>query len=193
MTVNGSITNWIDRLKAGESAAPQALWEVYYRRMIRLARDQLRGHRLAAAGEDDVVLLAFHSLCQGVEKGRFPKLEDRDDLWQVLLMLTARKAINLVRDENRQKRGGNKRRQLDPAEFAEYLGREPTPEMAARLAEDYARLLGKLGDPVLQTVALRKSEGYSNAEIAQQLECSVPTVERRLRLIRKTWEQELDA
>jgi DNA-directed RNA polymerase specialized sigma24 family protein len=34
-------------------------------------------------------------------------------------------------------------------------------------------------------------EGYTNEQIACKLNCAVPTVERRLRLIRKTWEKEL--
>jgi DNA-directed RNA polymerase specialized sigma24 family protein len=35
-----------------------------------------------------------------------------------------------------------------------------------------------------------KMEGYTNAEIAQRLACSLRTVERRLELIRNTWQAE---
>jgi len=53
-----------------------------------------------------VALSAFDSFCRGAEKGRFPRLEDRDDLWQLLFMITTRKAADLVQHERRQKRGG---------------------------------------------------------------------------------------
>ena len=39
---------------------------------------------------------------------RFPDLEDRDDLWQLLCVLTVRKAINLVKHEGRRSRGGGR-------------------------------------------------------------------------------------
>ena len=34
------------------------------------------------ADEEDVALSAFDSFCRGAEQGRFPRLDDRDDLWQ---------------------------------------------------------------------------------------------------------------
>ena len=38
--------------------------------------------------------------------GRFPELDDRQDLWKVLVMLTARKAVDQLRRGHAQKRGG---------------------------------------------------------------------------------------
>ena len=42
----------------------------------------------------------------------------------------------------------------------------------------------------LRTIALLKLEGHTNDEIAARIGRSVPTVERRLRLIRQTWKEE---
>jgi DNA-directed RNA polymerase specialized sigma24 family protein len=47
-----------------------------------------------------------------------------------------------------------------------------------------------LEDDQLRAVALAKMEGCTNEEIAQRLKCSVPTVERKLQRIRKTWAKE---
>jgi len=69
-------------------------------------------------------------------------------------------------------------------------GSDPSPEIAAIVAEETQRLLGEL-EPELQRIALAKMEGYSNPEIAVRLQISVRTVERRLHLIRRIWEQEL--
>ena len=193
MDAHSSISVWLGRLKAGESAAAQPLWKAYYGRMVELARRVLGGRPRAAADEEDAALSAFNSFWGAVQKGRFPDLEDRHDLWQVLLMLTARKAIDQMRGEARQKRGGGQRAQLDTDAFAEVMGREPTPALAAQVAEECRRLLYGLDDAVLQTVAVAKMEGYSNAEIAERLGCSVASVERKLRLIRETWSQEAAA
>ena len=58
------------------------------------------------------------------------------------------------------------------------------------MAEECRRLLDKLGDDQLRDIAVYKMEGYTNEEIAARLDCALTTVERRLRRIRKTWEDE---
>jgi hypothetical protein len=49
MPSRGSVTGWIDRLKAGDPAAARPLWERYFRRMLALARRRLRRGRLLQA------------------------------------------------------------------------------------------------------------------------------------------------
>jgi DNA-directed RNA polymerase specialized sigma24 family protein len=196
----GSVTYWIGRLRAGDPAAVQKLWEGYFQRLVSLARAKLQTAPRRAADEEDVALSAFHSFCRGAEQGRFPRLSDRDDLWQLLVLLTARKASNLVQRERRQKRGGGKVWNASalascaaPAErdaFADLIGREPDPAFAVQVAEQCRRLLERLGDATLQAVALWKMEGYTNDEIAGKLNRSTVTVERKLQLIRGIWEAE---
>src|SRR5215468_5927517 len=104
MSPPGSVTHWLDGLRTGESVAARKLWENYFQRLVELARKKLRALPRAAADEEDVALSAFDSFCRGAEHGRFPRLEDRHDLWQVLLMLTQRKAADLIQHEAREKR-----------------------------------------------------------------------------------------
>ena len=40
---------------------------------------------------------------------------------------------------------------------------------------------------MLRTVALRKMEGFTVAEISRELDCSPSSVERKLRAIRAIW------
>jgi DNA-directed RNA polymerase specialized sigma24 family protein len=191
MSAPGSITVWIEQLKAGDSDAAERLWEGYFRRLVGLARQKLRGMPRAAADEEDVALSAFDTFCRGAEQGRFPRLADRDDLWQLLVVLTARKAYHQIRDERRLKRGGGAAQHASalPGEegLAEVIGREPTPQFAAQVAEECRVLLDGLADAELREVALAKMEGCSNAEIAAQLGVVERTVVRRLALIRKLW------
>ena len=42
MSSSGSITAWIDQLRAGDRAAAQPLWQGYFQRMVSLARQKLR-------------------------------------------------------------------------------------------------------------------------------------------------------
>jgi DNA-directed RNA polymerase specialized sigma24 family protein len=193
----GSVTNQLGRLKAGDPAAARQLWEDYFQHLVRLARARLRAAPRRAADEEDVALSAFDSFCRGAEQGRFPRLNDRDDLWQLLVLLTTRKASNLARDERRQRRGGGKVKNASAlaggeAGSAEWplgnlISREPDPEFAAQVAEQCGSLLERLGNPTLQSVAVWKMEGHTNEEIADKLNRSVATVERKLQMIRQIW------
>jgi DNA-directed RNA polymerase specialized sigma24 family protein len=191
------VTHWIGQLKAGEHAAAQPLFERYFGQMVRLARARLRGLPGRAADEEDVALSAFASFCEGAQQGKFPQLQDSDNLWPLLVVLTARKALNRTNHERRQKRGGGRVQGESAWAGAEegrgieqVVGTEPTPEFAAQVAEECERLLSRLEDSTLRDVALWKMAGYSNDEIAVKLGCVARTVERKLRAIRALWTDE---
>ena len=101
-----SVSVWLDRLKAGDPAAARPLWDRYFDRLVRLARGKLSARGRRTADEEDIALSAFHSFCRAAEAGRFPRLEDRDDLWAVLVTLTERKAYAQADRANAAKRGG---------------------------------------------------------------------------------------
>src|SRR4051794_32816074 len=107
MSASGSVTQWLGRLQAGDVASAQPLWERYFQRLVGLARKKLRGNRPCLGDEHDIASSAFHSFCRAAEQGRFPQLSDRKDLWQILVMLTARKACALLKHEGRKKRRGD--------------------------------------------------------------------------------------
>jgi RNA polymerase sigma factor (sigma-70 family) len=187
MVEEGSVTLWLRLVRDGDEAGVQQLWHRYFNRLVALARGKLQGAPCRAEDAEDAALSAFDSFCRGAEQGRFPRLGNRDDLWRLLVMITARKAYDLAEREGRLKRGGDKVH-VDPTGLWESIaGNEPTPEFAAQAAEEYRRLLSLLADAELRSIAIWKMEGLTNQEIAARLDCAIPTVERRLRRIRKTW------
>lgn len=188
----GSVTALLDRLKDGDPDSVEALWRRYFPRLVGLARARLRGRPRAVADEEDVALTAFESFCRRAEEGHFPLLKDRDGLWSLLVVMVARKAADAVKHQGRAKRGaGQAPVELPAADDStaggvlSLGGDTPTPEEAAILAEEVETLLVRLHDPALRSIAVWKLEGYTNAEIAAKQGCSVPTVERRLAVIRR--------
>jgi DNA-directed RNA polymerase specialized sigma24 family protein len=146
--------------------------------------------------EEDVALSAFDSLCRGARAGRFPRLDDRDDLWQILVLITLRKVADLRLSEGRKARRVGVVRSLSDLsdeELASLTGDDPTPELAAELADECRARMERLGDPTLRSVATLRLEGYTNKEIAARLGCSLPTVERKLQRIRHIWEHDRSA
>lgn len=191
----GSITGWYNSLQGGNRAAAQHLWERFAKRLIHLARLRLRPDRRQGADEEDAVLSAFDSFCRAAEQGRFPNLEDREGLWQLLVAITLRKVCDQIAHEQRQKRGaGAVMRESDlvagGSSLEEVMSREPTPEMAAEMTEQCQHLLDLLDDDELRAIALAKLEGYTDLEVAERLGCARSTVQRRLKLIRSLWESE---
>jgi DNA-directed RNA polymerase specialized sigma24 family protein len=201
MTENGPVTCWIEQVKAGRQTAAAEIWNLFYARLIGMARRKLRDAPRRAADEEDVVVNAFDTFFRRATEGQFPDLHDRHDLWQLLVKITERKAVSQLRHHGRVKRGGGEVRgesvfadahgSTSGAGVDQVRGAEPTPQFAAELAEDLQRLLGLLEDEELVQIALLKLEGCTNAEIADRVDRSLPTVERRLRLIRSTWQREI--
>jgi DNA-directed RNA polymerase specialized sigma24 family protein len=193
------VSQWIRQLQAGDPAAAQKLWERYFHRLVGLARKKLQGRRRRVADEEDIALSAFKSFCRGAEQGRFPLLRDRDNLWQLLVTIMARKAYQQSLNEGRQKRGGDAVRGESALlgsgsssagrGLEQFLDREPTPAFAAELAEECRKLLARLPDAELRVLAQWKLEGYTNDEIAVKLGCAVRSGERKLRVIRSLWGQ----
>lgn len=190
MNDEGSITQWIQQLKSGDdSIAEQELWNRYFRRLVLLAREKLRGAPTQAEDEEDAALSAMDSFFRGVQRGRFPDIHDRTHLWPLLLTITANKAINQIHRQRAQKRGGGRvvNEQDRSTAIEAIMSTEPSPEFAVQIAEECQSRVEALSDDSLRTVAQLKLEGYTNREIAAQLEVVERTVERKLRQIRQRW------
>jgi DNA-directed RNA polymerase specialized sigma24 family protein len=195
-----SVTQWIGDLKAGDDGeAARRLWERYFAQLARLAHARLRATSRGPADGEDVALSTFESFFRGAAAGRFPRLEDRDDLWKLLVTIATRKAANQRRREHQKKRGGW--RVIAGAELAAgepeggdplmlIASGEPTPEFAAAVADEVRRLFDSLADESLRLVASLRMEGYTNGQIAEALDVGLRSVERKLELIRKAWLRE---
>lgn len=191
MSSGGSVTHWIDALKAGDARAAQQLWDRYFERLVGQARARLQGAPRAVADEEDVALSAFNAFFREVGQGRFPSLQDRDDLWALLLTITGQRAIDLIRRERALKRGTGQRADHPEQALSFLISQGPTPEQAALVAEECERLLLALPAVELRSIAVWKMEGHTNEEIAAKLGCATRLVDRRLRIIRDVWSEEV--
>lgn len=188
----GSVTIFFNRLKAGDDAAAVGLWTHYLPRLAGLARKTLAGRPQRAADADDAVQSAFASFCRRVKAGDF-EIADRCDLWNLLGVITTRKARAQVRHELAEKRGGG--RTLAEGALVGLAGEPLQLDQAAGALEpaDFdlhvVELLERL-DPTLREFAVFKIMGYLNREIAERLDCTERKVERKLQLIRLAWKAE---
>ena len=188
-----SATALISKLRNGDEEAARLLWDRFFAQLITLTRSRLQTSSRAMSDEEDIVLSAMKSFCIGMRNGRFPELSNRESLWRLLLTITLRKIADKQNYDRRGKRDVEKQ-QLNSSPDADqnaevnlFVSREPNPEIAAECAEQISRLLESLENEDLKKVAIMKMEGYTNIEVANDIRCSLTSIERKLRTIRSIW------
>jgi len=186
MQPDDSITQLIEKIKAGDEEAAHVLWNRCFPQLVRLAHGKLADRGTRMADEEDVAIRVLDSFIRAVAGDCSPDLRDRSGLWRLLSVTTFREAVDRIRDEQRQKpRVQGESCTLDNGSQAgthpmdRICGRDPTPGLAAMLGESCERLLGRL-EPDLRTMVVRRLEGRTNREIARPCSCSLPTGERHM-------------
>lgn len=187
----GSVTHFFGLLKLGDPSAAEILWERFFPRLVALARKTLAGRAQRVADPDDAAQSAFASFCLRVRAGDFT-VGDRDDLWNLLGVITVNKARKQARRESAQKRGGG--RVVGEGALTRPDGsRLPLDEAASLPPADFdfhcEELLSRL-EPELREFAVLRLLGYLNREIAEIHGCTERKVERKLNLIRLRWQAE---
>ena len=186
-----SVTEWLDAAQQhGDQLAQRRILERYWHRLSGLVRKRLAAVRTASFDEEDVVLDALHAFFEAAEAGRCPDMQDRNDLWNYLAKVAERKAIDKIRHEKRQKRGGGRVRGESALprspDGSIAFGMDNLPDLAAptpEFAEEFSRccyeLLSVLSEREREIV-LRRGQGFSVNEIARELDVSERTIERYL-------------
>jgi DNA-directed RNA polymerase specialized sigma24 family protein len=204
MGAQGSVTRLIIDLRSDDprvrEVAARLVWGRYFQELLVLARNNLSARIRSREDEEDILQSMYKSFCLRQRRGDFD-LANRDQLWDLLVQITLRKARNAAnrhlqgkRDVRREDEAaaGRSGADLPPPILDQIDSDGPTPAEAALMNEALERRFQMLKDPELQRIALRKLEGYTNPEIAAQLRCTVRTVERKLERIRAYWEKDSD-
>jgi RNA polymerase sigma factor (sigma-70 family) len=182
---SGSITVLYQQWRQGNPESLNQLMVRFWPRLLALANSTLRGRVQRMADAEDALQSAMISFWERVDGGAFDNEMDRDDLWNVMGLITVRKAIKLNERERAQKRGGGHVVTGMPLENCPQTCNEDGLDLIC------AELLEML-EPDLQAFALLRLTGYKNREIAEQFGCTERKVERKLQLVRAVWEQEVE-
>jgi len=187
-------------VKSGDKSALTPLWERYSRDLNAIARRLVSNGRLRAADEEDVLVSTFERLWSAAKQNQLASVENRESLARLLAKITTQRAIDFLRTERRQSRGGGAVRgdSVFPTNdagqgigFGAVPDKSIPPDLEVMAEEETKKLLRALQDDELASIAVAKMNGFTNREIGDLLECSQSTVERSLRLIRKKWRRVL--
>jgi DNA-directed RNA polymerase specialized sigma24 family protein len=192
---HSSVTEWIGGLKRGSTDAASKIWARYVEQLVREADHRLKSIPRRAVAEEDIAQEAFAAFFRGVELQRFSDLEDRHDLWQVLIMLADRRAKDYMRRHLGPKQGGGQvhgdsilRAPGQPsassaAGFDDLAAPPVTPESAEALIRLIQSSFPELRDELLQKIALDRAANYTVSEIAARHGIGLRSAERKIELI----------
>jgi len=193
-TEPGSITQWLQRLHSGEADAAKEIWNRYYPRVVRLAALQLIKNDDRSIDEEDVAQSTFRTVYLAVMNGKYPDIEDRRDLWRLLLVSTLNRVRRHHRDSHALKRSVNELVTQDQSRrrlIKEISGPDAQAEMADLIETLFRRLDQEDPTGELRQIALLKLEEHSASAIAKRLKRRKNHVLQRIRLIRILWEESL--
>lgn len=183
-----SIRRLFAEFRGGDPDAARQLHERLYPRLLGIARSILAKSSRRNTEPEDAVQSALGSFWRKLDAGQWPDDLDGDDLWGLLITMTARKARHHLRHERASKRGGTKSPQSLSEIADEHLAQGDRSANEPATAEIEAAA-NRLPDE-LRTVAVLKLMEFSHREMAEVLECNERTVQRRISDIREAWQDD---
>lgn len=192
---HGSISRAISQTGEMDERSAQLLWNRFFERLCRFADRKIYDRHRRMLDPEEIAGSAMFALMDGLKKGNFHKVKDRDQLWQMLVTITGRKAINKAKHLDRDKRGGKLTRGesalggVGLANLEQYIDECDDPAKFVEIEMTCHELLLSLPDDVYREIALMRLAGFSNQEIANKLGCSTRTIDRKLIAIREVWNE----
>jgi DNA-directed RNA polymerase specialized sigma24 family protein len=185
---NSGLTRDIERAKRGEDDAVTRLWNVCYERAVRHARRNLGGIPDRLVSAEDIAASAFKSVWKDIVAAPSGDTLRSEDLWRYLYTEVARKTCNQIRRINAQKRGNGQviaetelAEDVDPLSLAADLFDDLEFQKECGITID--EFMAFLPDELRVVASLMLSFCLSNEEIACILQCSVRTVQRKVRAV----------
>lgn len=177
MSGEESSNTWLQQLVSGDDQVVGEFVAAFGPALERIAADKMSPALQRRVGADDVFQSVCRTFFRRAQGGQFT-LPDRESLWRLLCAITLNKVRLYARFQGAQKRGS-----LRDAGNAEAAAATPSAEIspveAAEFADEMTHLIESLGETEGKLLKL-KIEGYSHAEIAEQLMCTERTVGRLL-------------
>ena len=190
----GSITHWLSKLQAGQAQAAEPIWKRYQAKLVSIATQQLDENPDRSVDGEDLVQSSFGDVCLAVQNGKYPDIDNREDLWGLLYIATVHRVREHYRELRALKRFHISSSQpIDPSILADLQ----TPFAEAQTADLLEYLLSRLDleDPshMLRQIALLYLDNHSASSIAKLLHKRKTSVLISLRLIRSIWQEHQDS
>ena len=188
----GSVSNWLKELKIGDQNAVEAIWNRYYQRVVEFAIQKMKMNPDRAVDGEDIAQLTMHRFCLNATSGNYPDLDDRQQLWDLLVVYTLNRIRKHLRECNRTKRSGMHRVvfEFKRSQVLQDLRSPEAPTIMADMVQSWLDRLDR-EDPSgqLKQIAIWSMEDISGTEIARIMKKRKSAILQQIRLIRLLWEE----
>jgi DNA-directed RNA polymerase specialized sigma24 family protein len=179
----------IQRLRAGDPHAADALFALYAQRLTRIAEQHLSARLAGRLDDSDVVQSVFRTFFRRSAEGEF-RIDSSAQLWRLLVKITLLKACAKCRHHTAGIRDVGAEALPNPGGddwLVAAVAREPDPLEAVMLVDQIETLLQGLPPLYCHVLDLRL-QGFGPTEIAARLNVARQTVHRALGLLQERLE-----
>ncbi|MGL4594228.1 MAG: ECF-type sigma factor [Thermoguttaceae bacterium] len=197
---DSSLESLLTDIRNGDDLAITRFWNLHFERLTVLARRKMSLKVQRIGDGEDIALSALRSFLTGLAEQRFQQIKGKNELWNLLTTIVARKIAKQIRKENAQRRGGGTVRGesvfIGPNDhggenagqgIANVSRRQTTPYLEVEFLDTCEQFFEFLPDEKTRHIARLIMEGYTLDDVAEELGCVRRTVERKLKQIREIW------
>ncbi len=181
----------IDLWRGGDQDAARQIVERYFDRLLLLARRRISQRLASRVDPEDIVQSVFRTFFVRLKDGQFA-FQDEDDLCKLLMRITLHKTLRQVAFHKAAKRdpyletnqGDCHRDQL-----LAVLDEEPSAEATVAFLDQLEHFLEQL-EPQTRRILEMRVQGYTNEEIAKELNVYDRKIRRAIERVRDLARQE---
>lgn len=198
-----SDSNLMERIAQGDPEAIERVWREHYHPLRDAVRKRINAMPKLAGKESDIAIQAMQEFLAGITAGKFPDLADINSAWKLLKTIASRKINDEIKYHRAEKRGGkvqihgqsssnDQSTHSKPFAAVDFLPDHRNVKQNSKVDVDelFAKLMLMLPDDRSRQIILLRLGGTSPVEIAELLQCSTRTVQRRLQEIEGIWNDE---
>ncbi len=182
MNSSSKLDELANKLRAGEDAALELMFQQFAERLVSLARNRIASYYRNKVDAEDVVQSVFKSFLKRYRDEKL-QINSGESLWGLLTIITVRKCADRI--EYLRAACRNVRREVffsskqsaELGSIRHILDREPSHEEAVELSECVEQLFRGLDDDD-RAIVEYQLQGYSSGETAAELNRSERTVRR---------------
>lgn len=189
----GSVTRWIEQMRAGDRIAVNALSERYFKKLGNAARSRLHKQAQTLHDKDDVANFVLEAVVRNISQGKYPDLQDRDDLWFLMLSITQCRISNILKRERSQKVQPTSLTSLTElletyeGELSDLSLNSDPEQVAIEINDCWQELMRILPDDDFREIARLKLDFYSNRQISSMMKLTPKYIDRKVAEIQRMW------
>ncbi len=181
------ITLWIRKVRNGDETAFTKLFNLYSQRLKSYLRTKLTAKDRAEGFEEDLASECLSNIWRDLTEGRLNKVTNRGELWFAMMRIGMSKATDRKRYLSRRKRLFETVGLMASLNYGDLDSNQTIVDF--ELFDDWEGFLRTIEVKELREIARLAMDGLGVDELVERFDVVPKTIQRKLDLIQKHWEE----